>query len=68
VVFREDGATNKAGHSAENLTLVRRLVMNMVNLFDPGIGLAAARRFATHESEYLKGLLIKVFSKTVKSF
>ena len=68
VVFREDDATNKAGHSAENLTLVRRLVMNMVNLFDPATGMAAARRFATHESDYLKGLLIKVFSKTVKSF
>ena len=68
VVFREDDATNKAGHSAENLTLVRRLVMNMVNLFDPSAGLAAARRFATHEPEYLKGLLIKVFTKIVKSF
>lgn len=68
VIFREDDATNKAGHSAENLTLVRRLVMNMVNLFDPSTGLAAARRFATHESEYLKGMLIKVFGKVVKSF
>ncbi len=68
VVFREDDATNKAGHSAENFTLVRRLVMNMVNLFDPSTGLAAARRFATHEPEYLKGLLIKVFTKAIKSF
>jgi predicted transposase YbfD/YdcC len=68
VVFREDDATNKVGHSAENLTLIRRLVMNMVNLFDPSTGLAAARRFATHESEYLKGILIKVFGKVVKSF
>ena len=68
VVFREDDATNKTGHSAENLTLVRRLVMNMVNLFDPSIGMATARRFATHEPEYLKGLLIKVFAKDVKSF
>jgi predicted transposase YbfD/YdcC len=68
VVFREDDAANKVGHSAENLTLVRRLVMNMVNLFDPSTGLAAARRFATHEPEYLKGLLVKVFTKPVKSF
>lgn len=68
VVFCEDDATNKAGHSAENLTLVRRLVMNMVNLFDPSTGLAAARRFATHEPEYLKGMLVKVFGKIVKSF
>ena len=42
--------------------------MNMVNLFDPSTGMAAARRFATHEPEYLKGLLIKVFTKAVKSF
>lgn len=68
VVFREDDATNKVGHSAENLTLVRRLVMNMINLFDPSTGMAAARRFATHEPEYLKGLLVKVFGRTVKSF
>ena len=68
VVFREDDATNRVGHSAENLTLVRRLVMNMVNLFDPSSGLASARRFATHESEYLKGMLVKVFGKIVKSF
>ncbi len=68
VVFREDDATNKIGHSGENLTLVRRLVMNMVKIFDPSIGLAAARRFATHEPEYLKGLLLKVFTKAIKSF
>ena len=68
VVFREDDASNKAGYSAENLTLIRRLVMNMVNLFDPSTGLAAARRFATHEPEYLKGILIKVFTEPVKFF
>lgn len=39
--------------------------MNMVNLFNPGTGLATARRFATHEPEYLKGLLCKVFFKAV---
>lgn len=66
VVFQEDDATNKTGYSAENLTLVRRLVMNMVNLFDASTGLAAARKFATHEPEYLKGMLIKVFTKVVK--
>lgn len=68
VIFREDDAMNKVGHSAENLTLVRRLVMNMVSLFDPSVGLAAARRFATHEPEYLKGMLAKVFGKIIKSF
>lgn len=68
VVFREDDATNKVGHSAENLTLVRRLVMNMVNLFDPSTSLSSARRFATHEPEYLKGMLIKVFTNAIKSF
>lgn len=67
VILREDDATNKVGHSAENLTLVRRLAMNMVNLFDPTTSMATARRFATYEPEYLKGLLIKVFSD-VKSF
>lgn len=68
VIFREDDATNRVGHSAENLTLIRRIVMNMVNIFDPATGLAAARRFATFEPEYLKGILVKVFGSVVKSF
>lgn len=68
VIFREDEATNRVGHSAENLTLIRRIVMNMVSIFDPSTGLATARRFATHEPEYLKGMLIKVFGTAIKSF
>lgn len=68
VIFREDEATNKVGHSAENLTLVRRLAMNIVNVFDTSSGLATARRFATHQPEYLKGLLVRVFKKAIKSF
>lgn len=68
VVFREDDAMNKTGNSAENLTLIRRLSMNIINLFDQSTGMAAARRFATYEPEYLKGLLVKIFSKVDKSF
>lgn len=68
VIFREDEATNRVGYSAENLTLIRRIVMNMVNTLDPSAGLAAARRFATHEPEYLKGMLVKVFGSSIKSF
>jgi hypothetical protein len=37
VIFREDKATNRMGHSAENLTLIRKIVMNMVNTFDPSL-------------------------------
>lgn len=68
VIFREDEATNKTSHMAENLTLIRRLVMNMVNVFCPSIGLSGARRFATHEPEYLKGILAKIFGEIIKSF
>lgn len=68
VIMREDAATNKMGHSAENLTLVRRLAMNIVNFFDPSTGMATARRFAAYEPDYLKGLLMKLFSGVVKSF
>ncbi len=35
---------------------------------DPSAGLAAARRFATHEPEYLKGMLVKLFGNAIKSF
>lgn len=61
VVFMEDKAKNKKGHSAENIALFRRLVINVVNYCDPGNGLAAARTFAKLAPEYLEGLLAKLF-------
>jgi predicted transposase YbfD/YdcC len=61
VVFMEDKAKNKKGHSAENMALLRRLAMNAVNYCDPGNGLAAARTFAKLAPEYLEGLLAKLF-------
>jgi len=61
VVFREDAALAQAGYSAENMSLLRRLSMNIVRVFDSNRGLADARRCATHEPLYLRGLLSKVF-------
>ena len=60
VVFREDAMLAQAGHSAENMSLLRRLSMNIVRTFDSKRGLADARRCATHEPLYLQGLLHKV--------
>jgi len=61
VVFREDSALAQAGHAAENMSLLRRLSMNIVRVFDPDRGMADARRCATYEPLYLRGLLLKVF-------
>ena len=61
VIFREDASLADAGNSAENIALIRRLAMNIVVQSDPGRGMANARRSATHDPRYLRGLLASVF-------
>ena len=61
VVFKEDASLGDTGHSAENMSLIRRLAMNIIQVFDGERGVSAARRYATHCPEYLRGLLGKVF-------
>ena len=63
VVFQEDASLANAGYSAENMSLLRRLAMNIVRVFDPDRGMADARRCAMYEPNYLRGLLAKVFIK-----
>lgn len=63
VVFKEDASLSDMGHSAENMSLIRRLAMNIIKTFDPERAVADARRGATHEPNYLRGLLGKVFVK-----
>ncbi len=63
VVFREDTKKSTAGYSAENLGIVRRCVMNIVKICDPGQSLVNARRTATHASDYLTGMLVRLFVK-----
>jgi len=63
VVFREDASLSDVGYSAENMALIRRLATNIIRTFDPERGIADARRNATYEPKYLRGLLNKVFVK-----
>ncbi len=63
VVFEEDAALSDIGHSAENMSLIRRLAANIIRVYDPERGIADARRNATYSSAYLRGLLGKVFIK-----
>jgi predicted transposase YbfD/YdcC len=63
VIFEEDHLLGDVGHSAENMSLIRRLAANIVNIYDTGGGMADARRNATYAPEYLRGLLGKVFVK-----
>lgn len=63
VVFKEDASLSDIGHSAENMSLIRRLASNIIKTFDPGRGVADARRNATYEPKYLRGLLGRVFIK-----
>lgn len=63
VVFKEDASLANAGHIAENMSIFRRLTMNVVKTFDPKRGMADARRGATYEPKYLLGLLSRLFSE-----
>lgn len=61
VVFGEDASLSDCGYSAENISLIKRLAMNIVRIIDPKRGMASARRSATFEPKYLRGLLARVF-------
>jgi predicted transposase YbfD/YdcC len=63
VVFEEDASLGDSGASAENMSLIRRLAGNVIQMFDPHRGITNARRCATYEPAYLRGLLGKVFVK-----
>jgi predicted transposase YbfD/YdcC len=63
VQFKEDAALANAGYSAENMSLLRRLSLNILKTFDPNRGIADARRNAAYEPAYLSGLLSKLFTK-----
>lgn len=63
VVFEEDASLANTGHIAENMSLLRRLAMNVIKTFDPKRGITDARRNATYEPAYLSGLLSRLFMK-----
>jgi predicted transposase YbfD/YdcC len=63
VIFKEDASLANTGHMAENMSLFRRLTMNLVRTFDPKRGMADARRAATYEPNYLLGLLSRLFTR-----
>ncbi len=63
VIFKEDASLSDVGHSAENMSLIRRLATNIIKTCDPTRGIADARRNATYEPNYLRGLLGKLFIK-----
>ncbi len=63
VVFKEDASLSDVKHSAENMSLIRRLATNVIKTFDPNRGVADARRNATFEPNYLRGLLGRMFVK-----
>ena len=61
VIFREDAQLANTGYAAENMSLLRRICMNIIKTVDPRRGLADARRSAMFEPFYLRGLLFKLF-------
>jgi len=65
VIFEEDENVMDRGHSAENMSLFRRLAMNIAAVADPQRGLAGVRRAATFGTGYLKGILAIIFCNEV---
>ena len=61
--FEEDKALANTGNAVENMSLFRRLALNVIKVFDPNRGIVDARRNATYEPAYLSGLLSRLFSK-----
>ncbi len=61
VVFEEDASLANRGHAAENMGLLRRITMNIIKTIDPTRGMADARRSATYEPAYLRGILSRLF-------
>lgn len=63
VVFKEDASLANAGHTAENMGLIRRITMNIIKTIDPSRGMADARRNAAYEPDYLRGILSRLFAR-----
>lgn len=62
VIFKEDASLANIGYAAQNMSLFRRLAMNIVRTADPNRGLADARRGAMYEPNYMLGLLSRLFT------
>lgn len=66
VVYKEDESQLSTGHAAENMSIFKRLAMNILNLDnDKKISLASKRRRAGWSDDYMAELLLK---GSVKSF
>lgn len=63
VVFAQDASLGDSGELLQNMSLIRRLPGNIIKIFDPNRGITDARRCATYEPVYSRGLLAKVFVK-----
>ena len=62
VTFREDGLRQRKGHSAENLSRIRRLALNLLRQDKSvKVGAKAKRLKACLEEEYLLQILCRAF-------
>lgn len=61
VTFDEDANLADSGYIAENMATMRRFAANVIKTYDPSRGMAGARRGSTHEPNYLRGLLGRLF-------
>jgi len=61
VVFKEDESLADVGFTSENLSLIRRLAINIIKTVDPDRGPSVARKAAAYDLNYLRGLLGRIF-------
>lgn len=64
MIFQEDLSTANTGHAAENLSILRRMALNLFKGKEKkGAGVAAKRRKATWDDRYMAEIFAQFISQ-----
>ena len=62
VTFREDHSRMRAGHSAENFSVIRHIVLNILKSMNDKLSVARRRRRCSYDDAYLASVIDKIVS------
>ena len=60
VTFREDHSRMRADHTAENFSVVRHIVLNVLKSMDDKMSVARRRRHCAYDDDYLEKVIRKI--------
>lgn len=60
VTFREDHSRMRADHTAENFSVVRHIVLNVLKSMDDKMSIARRRRHCSYDDDYLEKVIRKI--------